>query len=277
MHGNGEAFSPKPIAVNLHSLHADAERDFGATLERVAAIGFAGVEAAGLHGMSPDEFRQRVDALGLTVTSAQLLSDDLDAELEEQRAIGNTRLIADFGPECFTSMELIAKTADEFNDLAAQVRDGGMTLGYHNHWWEYTPTDATPHPMAELVKRLDPEIFLEIDTYYVATAWHETNANDPVEALGEVADRVRLLHVKDGPCTLATPSSANAVDMAGKLLDPSTAVGDGKADIKGMLTATPRAEWHIVEVDNGLPNVFDLLEASHRYLIGAGLSHGRGN
>lgn len=275
MQRNGQHFSPRPIAVNLHSLHADAERDFGATLDRVAAIGFAGVEVAGLHGMSTQEFRERIDYLGLTITSAQLLSDDLDAELEDQRAIGNTRLIADFGPERFTSMNAIAKTADEFNALAVEVRGGGLTLGYHNHWWEYTPTDATRHPMIELVKRLDPEIFLEIDTYYVATAWHETKANEPVESLAEVADRVRLLHVKDGPCTLATPGSAGAVDMAGKLLDPSTAVGAGNVDIAAMLTAVPRAEWHIVEVDNSLPNVFELLEASHRYLTGAGLSHGR--
>jgi sugar phosphate isomerase/epimerase len=270
-----EGLQPKPIAVTLHGLNDEAKRDFPRLLERIAEIGYLGVETAGLHGMPAEEFRRRVDNLGLSVTSSQLFSDDLDQELDDMQTIGTDRLISDIGPDCFATSDAIATNVAEFNQMAAQVRDRGMSLGYTNHWWEYTPTEAGPSPINQLLEHLDPDVFLELDVYYVASAWHQTRANEPMEALANVADRVRLVHVKDGPCTRAEPGSPTAVDLAGLLLDPSTAVGDGVVDIDPMLTALPQAEWHIVEFDSTVPEPFAVLEKSYQYLTTSGLSQGR--
>lgn len=267
---------PAPIAAALYSLDVEARRDFGRALERVAEIGFLGVELESFHGMAPAELRSRLDALGLEVTSAQVDLSPEDAErlLDEQEIVGNRRVITDFGPECFASPEALAQTAADFNELAALVRARGMTLGYHNHWWEFTPSGAGTLPAAELLRQLDPDVFLEVDLYYVATAWERTRANEPVAALGRLADRARLVHVKDGPCTEAA-SPDGAIDVAGLLLDPSTAIGDGVLDVPAMLAALPQAEWHIVEVDTTVPDMLDVMAASYRYLTERGLSHGR--
>lgn len=266
----------RPIAAALYSLDAEARRDFGGALERVAEIGFLGVELESFHGMAPAELRSRLDGLGLTVTSAQvdLTPEDAERLLDEQEVVGNRRVITDFGPEDFATPDALARTAEEFNELAALVRARGMTLGYHNHWWEFTPSGAGELPAVELLRRLDPDVFLEIDLYYVQTAWERTRANDPVAALGQLAERARLVHVKDGPCTEAA-SPEGAIDVAGLLLDPSTAIGDGILDVPALLAALPQADWHIVEVDTTVPDMFDVMADSYRHLTERGLSHGR--
>ncbi|GAF97465.1 unnamed protein product, partial [marine sediment metagenome] len=42
--------NPKPIAVQLYSVREAAAGDLIGVLEQIAAIGYAGVEPAGLHG-----------------------------------------------------------------------------------------------------------------------------------------------------------------------------------------------------------------------------------
>jgi sugar phosphate isomerase/epimerase len=268
-----------PIAVALYSLHTEAQRDFAHVLERVAEMGYLGVELESFHGMAPEELRRRVDELGLKITSAQfdLSGPDMQRALEQQQIIGNTRLVSDFGPEHFASRETLEAAAARYNELAAIAREAGMTVGYHNHWWEFSPSAVGRLPIVELLKHLDPDIFVELDTYYVASAWEQTRGTAPVAALAQIEDRVRLVHVKDGPLTVAGPDRGDrAIDVGGLLMDPSTAVGFGQANIRGMLGAMPNVDWHIVEADFSVERMFDLLSESYRYLTESGLSHGRG-
>ena len=56
------------IGLQLHSVREEAEQDVNGVLERVARIGYLGVEVSsvgGLFGMRPEDFRRRLDELGL--------------------------------------------------------------------------------------------------------------------------------------------------------------------------------------------------------------------
>jgi sugar phosphate isomerase/epimerase len=248
-----------PIGIQLYSLRREAERDFAAVLERVAAAGFLGVETVGLHGMRAKEFRTRVDGLGLEVTSAHVplpVGPDVERVLDEQEIIGNSVLVvATLEPEHFVSLAAVQRAAEQLNRAAERVRRRGMRLGYHNHWWEFLASAVVPDPMAALVERLDDDVFLEVDIY-----WLEVAGVDPATALSGFGDRVRLVHVKDGP---------------GTLTDPMTAVGSGVVDVAGALAVVPDPDWHIVELDECSGDVFEAVEASYRYLVDGGFSRGR--
>lgn len=264
-----------PIAVALYSLKTEIEKDFLGVLDRLAEVGFLGVELDGLYGLQPDQLRSHLDSLGMDVTSSQFdpSPSNLADALDEQEAIGSKLLVSDFGPENFVSRKALAGAVNEFNEAAAAARERGMTLGYHNHWWEFTPSPFGECPMVTLAEMLDQDVFFEIDIYYVASAWRETEVNDPATTMPRLGNRPRLVHVKDGPCTIAD-STDGAVDVGGKLMDPSTAIGAGAVEVGPILAALPDVEWHIVEADFCVDNVLDLMAVSYRYLTERGLSRG---
>jgi len=78
----------------------------------------------------------------------------------------------------------------------------------------------------------------------------------------DLGDRLRFLHVKDGPAT--TPEA------------PMVAVGQGRLDIPAILRANPSVVWHIVELDRCATDLLTALRDSHAYLVDGGFSHGQG-
>jgi len=251
----------KPISIQLYTLREEAARGFPAVLERLGRIGFAGVEPAGLHGLSPKEFRSCLEDAGMVVSSAHAdlpRGENANAILDLQEAIGNRLLVLPFlSPERFASRDSIRALADELHEALENVRGRGMALGYHNHHWEIAKRVDEGNALGFLFEQLDPEIFAELDVY-----WARVGGEDPVRVVSELGEKVRLIHVKDGP----------ADDPAA----PMTAVGGGALDIPAILEASDRAEWHIVELDRCATDMFEAVERSYEYLVGQGLSRGRG-
>lgn len=249
-----------PIALQLYTVRHEAERDFTGVLERAAAIGFRAVELVGLYGMPAEELKLRLDDLGLEITAGFLFTpppygDEARRMLDEHEKLGTRFIVAGLGPDSFASLDAVDRAAQMVNDAAAMVRERGMVLGYHNHDHEFQPSEAGPNPMAELFQRLDPDVMSLLDIY-----WLQTADVDPFAAIEQLGDRIKHLHVKDGPC------------VRGK---PQTAVGDGQVDIPAMLAAVPHAAWHVVELDEYDGEMFDAVEKSYRYLTENGLSAGR--
>lgn len=250
-----------PLAAQLYSLREEAERDMGAVLERVAAIGYLGVEVLWLHGMPAKEFRSRLDDLDLELVGKHVILEseaDLEAavgELDEQLEIGNRTMLASFEEWQVESLDSTHRAIDLFNRLAEAVHERGMRLGYHNHWYEFSRRFGGETVMSILLERLDPRVFVEADVY-----WIQAGGADLRSTLEDFGSRLRLLHLKDGPCNTN---------------DPMTAVGDGEVDVAAAVAAAPHVEWHVTELDRFDGDMFEAVEDSYRYLVGAGLSRGR--
>ena len=187
-----------PIAVQLYTLRAEAARDFPAVIERVGRAGFAGVELAGLHGMAPAELRQRLADAGLEIASAHVqapIGDARERVLDEQEALGAKTLVVPFmPPDRFKTLDSIRAVAAEIAESHRNARARGMTLGYHNHWWEFEIAHGGKSAHEILIAQLDPDVFAELDIY-----WAHVGGRDPAKVVAELGARVRLLHVKDGP------------------------------------------------------------------------------
>ena len=119
--------------------------------------------------------------------------------------VGVTSLIDPMSdPELWTSRDDIAALAATLNERAKQAADHGIRVGYHNHWWEPVPIDGTP-ALEIFAELLDPEVFLEVDTY-----WVEVGGGNAVETLGRLGDRVQFIHVKDGAISRRTRSRSQS-------------------------------------------------------------------
>lgn len=249
---------PRPIAIQLYSLRAEADADLDATLSRLGRIGFRGLECADLHGRSPAEFRRRVSDAGMVLCSAHAMAtgDDGARALDTVAALESPIAVVPVAaPDRFRDDEGVGLVANELNRALALARERGLALAYHNHFWEWTPlADGTP-AFDRLLERLDPGVQIELDVY-----WAKTAGQDPVALVERLGPRASRLHMKDGPAD--GPASA------------MTAAGGGTIDLAA-IAAADASEWHIVELDRCDTDMFDAVEASYAYLVGQGISLGR--
>lgn len=88
------------------------------------------------------------------------------------------------------------------NGAGAVVRDRGLRLGMHNHWWEFEPVEGD-RPIRLLHESLDPEICWQLDV-----DWARTGGADPAAVLAEMTPRTGSLHLKDGPAVHGEPMTA---------------------------------------------------------------------
>ncbi|MEU7581072.1 sugar phosphate isomerase/epimerase [Streptomyces sp. NPDC041068] len=249
----------RPLSVQLYSVRDQFTADREGTLRRLAGLGYGAVEAYDILG-DPKGLRRIVDDLGLTVSgthAVQLLGPEPGHVLDAVATLGTDLAIVPAGipPEEFTSRDGLERTAQRLNSLAEQADRHGIRIGYHNHWWEVEPRlgdgngqGGGRHAVEILAELLDPAVFLEIDTYWAAVGGAEVPG-----LLRRLGDRVRALHLKDGPGTKE---------------DPNVAVGGGTMPVPEILAAAPDA-WRIVEFDScagGTDTLFDELAASRTYI-----------
>ena len=250
-----------PIALQLYTVRDLLAQDYEGTIRKVADMGYVGVETANMFGGSPASAAKLFGELGLTVSSAHSalpLGDQRQEVIDTMSALNCKRLILAWQPpEMYKSFDGIKSICDSLNEGAAVAKANGFKLGYHNHWFEYEllenriPTDV-------MLEHLDPNVFLEVDVYWVQTA-----GQNPVEVVHRLGSRAPLLHVKDGPCQIEAPM---------------TALGEGVVDIPGVVAAGAGAtEWLIVELDRCATDMMEAVRKSYQYLIEKGLARGNKN
>ncbi|MEM7798468.1 MAG: TIM barrel protein [Chloroflexota bacterium] len=169
---------------------------------------------------------------------------------------GAKRIIcAGTGHDAFGSVASIQERVTAFNRANALAKAAGCQFGLHNHWWEFTNVDGRSGFDVMLDLGLDDDVFFEIDTYWVQTAWL-----DAPSTVAKYSHRTPLLHIKDGPTGVAS-------DM--------TAVGAGVMDVKGVIEAGSNAEWLVVELDRCASDMLTAVKESIDYLDSNGLGHKR--
>jgi sugar phosphate isomerase/epimerase len=249
-----------PISVQLYSLREEAAVDFPGVLRRLGDVGFVGVELAGFHGLTAKAFSQIAGDSGLTVSSAHigdLSLSALNTALDDIQSVGcATAVLAFLPPDDFAVAATIARRAEELNAAGKIAAERGVTIGYHNHWWEFENSFGGKTGWDLFVGQLEPEVVIELDMY-----WATVGGADPKLVIDELGDRLVLIHVKDGPAD--DPKA------------PMVAVGAGSVDIAGNLARATHAQWHVVELDRCATDMFTALEESYAFLTSQGLSRGR--
>ncbi|MER7250419.1 sugar phosphate isomerase/epimerase [Kribbella sp. NPDC000426] len=237
----------RPIGVQLWSVYT--LDDFPGVLRQLSEMGYAGVEAFGLHGLSPYVVRHLLDDLGLELFSSHApfpAGSDARRILDEQSELGAPVLAWSLEADEFATEESIARGVERVNEGVANANAYGMQLAYHNHSSEFSRLADGRRAYDVLLEKLSPDVLLELDVYWAAVA-----GADPAAVVREYGDRVRFLHLRDGPAKTAD--------------DTMVALGQGSLDIPAILDANPSVAWHIVELDR-CADVMTALRESFDYL-----------
>jgi sugar phosphate isomerase/epimerase len=242
----------KPAALQLYSVREQLAVDRKGVLAQVAGFGYTTVEAFNVLS-DPEGLHEDLTAVGLSVCSVHAHPGaEPDATAAAARTLGTDVVIVPFlPPERYASAESVAAVAAELNSLVAWAAGEGLSLGYHNHDFELSSLIDGRPALEVLADQLDDSIFLEVDTY-----WAAVGGQDVPELLGRLGDRVKYLHVKDGPITKD---------------DPMTAVGSGRMPVAEILAASP-STWHIVELDRCATDMLTAVGDSLTWLTSQGLA-----
>jgi sugar phosphate isomerase/epimerase len=248
-----------PIALQLYTVRAGLKDDFEGVVRQIAEIGYTGVEPFDSAAIQPAVAGRLFAELGLAVPGAHTalpLGENERPVLEAMAAYGCRRLVSGYlGQAYFQTADGVRRACEQFNQANQVALANGLTFGIHNHWWEFEQVDGR-YAYEIMLEELDPDIFFEIDTYWVKTA-----GLDPTAVIRQLGSRVPLLHVKDGPAVLG---------------EPMTAVGQGTLDFHEITAAAEGyVEWLIVELDECATNMMEAVAQSYHYLTREGL--GRGN
>ena len=246
-----------PIALQLYSVRERLAEDFVGTVKAVAEMGYVGVEPAGFPGTTAKEAASLFQDLGLEVPSCHTgmpVGEDKKKVLDEMAALGCKNIVSGKGSEDYNSPDQIKTTCGLLNEAAANAKEAGLSFGIHNHWWEFVEVEGRlPYDIA--LETLSEEVFFELDTYWIQVA-----GQDPAEMVKRYGARVKLLHIKDGPCQKD---------------QPMTAVGQGKMDFPPLIQAAGDAEYLIVELDSCATDMMQAVRDSLDYLAGEGLGERR--
>jgi len=252
------------VGVQLYTVRDQMKADFDGTIAKVASIGYKEVEFAGYFGRTGKQVREVLEKNHLSAPSTHVQYDELDEKfpsvIETSKEIGLEYIICPWIPEDLRKSPDIWKQASEkFNRCGELSKKAGMQFGYHNHWFEFLPTNGKL-PYDELLKLCDKNLVkMELDLCWITTA-----GADPIKYFSEYPGRFPLVHVKDVK-KLPQISTGGAQNF-GDTVD-LTEVGSGIINWKKIFEHSEQAgiKHYIVEHDH--PKApFESIATSYEYL-----------
>lgn len=244
----------KRIALQLYSVRDEIGKngqDYESIVRKIAGYGYSGVETAGFPGTTPQKAAKLFKELALTVSSAHVglpLGKNKQEILDTIEQLGKPTLVCtQIRPDDVKTIDSIKKLCDLLNEGYEVAKINGIAYAIHNHWWEFSEINGKlVHDI--MVELLSPGVSFELDTYWIKVAGH-----DPVRFIKNLGKRVPLLHIKDGPVNRE---------------EPMTAVGDGKMDIRSILSVENESAWNVVELDRCGTDMLEAIRRSYAYLSG---------
>lgn len=246
-----------PVALQMFSIRDDAEKDFAGSLQKVKAMGYEGVELAGIFNHTPREARTILADIGLVPVSVHgdyaEMMDDPEGVLGSYREIGSPYVVISYMEEQYrfgtvkeqeviAGIRMLAETAGKF----------GIKMLYHNHDFEFIKIGGE-YALDILLKTIPASLLeAELDTCWIASAGLDAPAY-----LRKYSGRLPLVHLKDfateggvplGPHGLSSLQSGEKEKSKGFEFRP---LGKGQQNIPALLEAASGTgtKWLVVEQD----------------------------
>ena len=247
-----------PIALQLYTVRGDMEQDFKGTLQKVKALGYDGVEFAGLFNNAPADINAMCKEIGLVPISAHVpLADmlaDVDKVIADYKAIGCEYIVVPYvTEERRPGGDKFFQMVDEIRAIGEKCKAAGLTLLYHNHDFEFKKLESGEYGLDYLYANVPADLLqTELDQ-----CWVKYSGLDPVEYLKKYTGRAPVVHLKDfhiegkqegDPYALIGLNENETKKTSAFEFRP---LGNGVQDIPAIIAAAKEAgsKWLVVEQD----------------------------
>jgi sugar phosphate isomerase/epimerase len=271
-----------PIGLQLWTVREELQKNFDATLRKIAQIGYREVELFELPVPTKQYLRKKFSDAGLTPVSGHFYLDEFknQATIDAAKELGLKYMIVVFptlrslGSREVSRMKfedlvpLYEKitlddykwNADQFNRLGETLQKSGLQLGYHNHAVDLKRF-GNMVALDTLIESTDPRyVTFEMDCGHVIHA-----GRDPIAYLKKYPTRIELLHLKD-----LKPGFEPSTSLDTELKGTNTEIGAGRIDWKQLFTAakqTGHVRHYFVEHEGKMDHPpFEAVKLSYEYL-----------
>jgi sugar phosphate isomerase/epimerase len=259
------------VGLQLYTVRDLMKKDFEGTIAKVAQIGYKEVEFAGYFDHSPQDVRAILQKDGLTSPSSHVGYDIVEKKwsetLDTANAIGQKFVVCPWvEPSQRKEADGWKRAAALFNKAGEAAQKAGIQFAYHNHAFEFEPSEALGGklPYDFLLENTDPKLVkMEMDL-----CWITVGGKDPVKYFDKYPGRFPLVHVKDwstkGPGGSDYGGATGGAKKPGHLTD----VGQGEIDWKRIFAQSGKAGIQHYFVENDEPkSPFEDIKISYDYLV----------
>ncbi|MBC7527425.1 MAG: sugar phosphate isomerase/epimerase [Chthonomonadaceae bacterium] len=245
-----------PIGVQLYSVRTDAAQDLSGVLEKIAKMGYTGVEFAGYYGHTASDIRKMLDDNGLVCCGSHtaintLLPDELFDTIKFNQTLGNKFLIVPGLPSQYTDSKAAwLQTAHTMNEISDKLTPLGLYTGYHNHHTEFLDMDGEL-PWDIFFGNTRKEVVMQFDT---GNARHGGASAEAF--LAKYPGRALTVHLKE---------FSETVDDA--------LIGDGDVDfpeIFRLCESVGGTQWYIVEYERPTKPALEAIDSCLKNLRAMG-------
>jgi sugar phosphate isomerase/epimerase len=255
------SLSSGSIGLQLYSLRAQLQTNTPGTLDEVKAFGFRNVELAGTYNLTPEQFRQQLDARGLKAVSAHFpyerFRDDPSGVARDAHTLGLKYVGCAWIPHDYPFEEKTCHAAAAvFNHAGEMLAKQGLQFFYHTHGYEFQPCqDGTLFDV--LMRETNPKfVSFEMDVFWIVHP-----GQDPVKLLEKYGNRWKLMHVKGMRDTTQTGLLTGHSDVINDV-----AVGQGKIDYLPILKAAKKVGVKYFIIEDESPSSEQQIPESLEYL-----------
>jgi sugar phosphate isomerase/epimerase len=258
------------VGLQLYTVRDLMKKDFEGTIAKVAQIGYKEVEFAGYFDRSPQAVRAILEKDGLTSPSTHVGYDIVEKKwgetLDTAHTIGHAFVVCPWiDAKQRKTPDGWKQAAELFNRAGESAKKAGIQFAYHNHAFEFEPSEALggKFPYDFLLAETDPNLVkMEMDL-----CWITVGGQDPVKYFDRYPGRFPLVHVKDW--TTKGPGGNDYGGATGGSKKPGhmTDVGQGEIDWKRIFAQSAKAGIQHYFVENDEPkSAFEDIKISYDYL-----------
>lgn len=203
------ATQAKSVGLQLYTVRDDIQKQgIERVLEQVAKLGYKQVENFSYNqgkffGKTPAEYNKILKDNGLKAVSGHYttgrstkfgtgdgLTRNWDKAVEDAAAIGQKYVVLAYLVDDERSADDYKQLFGILTKSSETAKKSGLTLGYHNHDFEFTQKVDGEKPYDLLLK--NTPVVMEMDLY-----WVEKAGEKPAEYFAKYPGRFPLWHVKD--------------------------------------------------------------------------------
>ncbi|MEL7032206.1 MAG: sugar phosphate isomerase/epimerase [Pseudomonadota bacterium] len=253
------------IGIQTYTLREAMGEDFVGTLQMIKDVGYDYVELNGRNfaDRTPAELRTILDDIGLPSPITHADYDSLANRPTEiadaASALGCEIVVLPWITDDQRGLDQYKQHAEMLNNAGAVLKSSGMSVGYHNHQFEFFDLGGSQTGMEILLSETDPDLVdFELDLF-----WAALTGTDIVGLFEKHPGRFKMCHIKD--LSGDTTDFRNSLDFATIVGTLMKNVGEGELPFETYFAANDVSgmTYFIAEHDNPPKPFRDSVQTSY--------------